>query len=136
PRRAGRARLSRPLDRSARRCRLRRDPARPPRRVVGRVTPLALAAGAGCGLGVVLVILGLRGTVSTPHRRSTNRPGERQAALRRLGIAAGAALVVGVATRWPVGGLLAGVLVASWRSLFGQKAAMAAEIDRIEAIAA
>jgi Flp pilus assembly protein TadB len=100
------------------------------------VTALALAAGAGCGFGVVLVILGVRGTVSKPHRPSSMRTGGREAALRRLGIAAGVALVVGVATRWPVGGLLAGVLVASWRSLFGQKAAMAVQIERIEAIAA
>ncbi len=100
------------------------------------MTALALAAGVGCGVGFILVVLGLRGTSPKPERVSTRRPGEREAELRRIAISAAVGLIVALATRWPVGGVLAGVLVASWKGLFGQKAAANGEVERIEAIAA
>jgi len=84
----------------------------------------------------MLVILGLRGTMPKPERVSHCRPGEREAQLRRVGIAVGVGVIAALATRWPVGGVLAALLVASWKGLFGQKAAASGEIDRIEAIAA
>jgi Flp pilus assembly protein TadB len=99
--------------------------------VVGGVTALSLGAGVCCGLGVVLVILGFRGT---PHHERHHSP-NRDSDLRRVGIAVGAGVVVAAITRWPVGGVLAGAMVFAWRPLFGQRAVSASDIARIEAVA-
>src|SRR5438132_3811350 len=97
------------------------------------MSALALITGAGCGLGVMLVILGFRGAMPKPERVSRYRAGERDARLRRVGIAVGVGVIVALATRWPVGGVLAGLLVASWQGLFGGKAEGSGEVGRREA---
>ena len=56
--------------------------------------------------------------------------------MRRAVVALAVGVVVAAVTRWPVGGVLAAALVASWHALFGQRAASDTEISRIEAIAA
>jgi hypothetical protein len=105
--------------------------------MVGRVTALSLLAGVGCGLGVMLVVLGVRGTNEGTRRTVTRGRGRRDPAeARRVGAAVAAGIVVALVTRWPVGGVLAAALVGSWHALFGERAASDAEILRIEAIAA
>lgn len=106
------------------------------------MTSLALLAGVGFGLGVLCVVSGLRareGRDPAPLRAGIRRllPGAAalSATYRRLGVALGVGGVVAVFTRWPVGGILAGVLAGSWHALFGHKAASAAEVARIEAVA-
>src|SRR4029079_10456738 len=44
-------------------------------------------------------------------------------------------LVVGLVTRWPVGGILAAALAGGWHTLFGQRSSSGSEIARIEAVA-
>ena len=100
------------------------------------MTPVALLAGVGCGLGIVFVILGLRETAPSLKRPGTKNGRGDQRGMQRVAVAVGAGLVVLVVTGWPVGGLLAAAVVGSWHTLFGQKASAAAEVTRIEAIAA
>ncbi len=110
------------------------------------MTSLALLAGVGFGLGVLCLVAGLmrrengRDEGSRPPRLAMLRrlrpgAGALPATYRRLGVALAVAVVVGAFTRWPVGGVLAGVLAGSWHALFGHKAASAAEVARIEAVA-
>jgi len=103
--------------------------------MVGGVTALSLLAGVGCGLGVMLVVLGARQPTVAKRTVRTRRHGDRTG-LRRVAVAIAVGIVVAVVTRWPVGGVLAAALVASWHALFGQRAASDDEILRIEAIAA
>lgn len=110
------------------------------------MTSLALLAGVGFGLGVLCLVAGLMRRESGSDegsppptkamlRRLRPGSGALPATYRRLGVALAVAVVVGAFTRWPVGGVLAGVLAGSWHALFGHKAASAAEVARIEAIA-
>ncbi|MDA8072044.1 MAG: pilus assembly protein TadB [Actinomycetota bacterium] len=98
------------------------------------MTALAALCGAGVGLGLVIIWAGLRGVdVARPTRAST-RPTVERANLR-VGLAAGAAVIVGASTGWPVGAVLAAL--AGWGApglLVGTKGAQAA-VGRIEAIA-
>ena len=98
------------------------------------MTALATLCGAGFGLGLVIIWGGLRGVdVSRPTRAST-RPKVERANLR-IGLAAGAAVIVGAATGWPVGAVLAAL--AGWGApglLGGTRGAQTA-VGRIEAIA-
>lgn len=98
------------------------------------MTALAGMCGAGVGLGLVLIVAGWRG-VELPHR--TRRPDRRKVerANLRVGLAVGAAVVVGAATRWPVGALLAGL--AGWGApgLLGGARRHSAAVGRIEAVA-
>jgi tight adherence protein B len=102
--------------------------------VVGEVSALAALCGAGVGLGLVLVIAGWRG-VDLPHptRRLDRRRVER--VNLRLGLAVGAAVVVGAATGWPVGAVLAAL--AGWGApgLLGGARRHQAAVGRIEAVA-
>ncbi|MDA8316210.1 MAG: pilus assembly protein TadB, partial [Actinomycetota bacterium] len=75
------------------------------------MSALAGLLGAGAGLGVVLAWVGWRGVAFPRPARSLAQPKVERATLR-LGLAAGAAVVVGAATGWPVGALLAGL--AGW----------------------
>lgn len=100
------------------------------------MTALALTAGVGCGLGVILVILGARGSVLASHRTRLVNWRARRGGGRRVGIAVGAGVAAALVTRWPVGGVLVAALVGSWQTLFGQQLSAAAEVARIEAIAA
>jgi tight adherence protein B len=102
--------------------------------VVGALTSIAAVCGAGIGLGLVLVWVGWRG-VDLPHpTRASTRPKVERANLR-IGLAVGAAVIVGAATGWPVGALLAGL--AGWGApgLLGGSKGRTAAVGRIEAIA-
>jgi tight adherence protein B len=98
------------------------------------VTALAGLLGAGVGLGLVLAWAGWRGVAFPRPARSPARPKVERATLR-LGLAAGAAVVVGAATGWPVGALLAGL--AGWwlPRLLGGTKGRAEVLARIEAVA-
>jgi Flp pilus assembly protein TadB len=98
------------------------------------VTASATLCGAGFGLGLVIIWAGLRG-VELPRRSwASVRPKVERANLR-LGLAIGTGVVVGAATGWPVGAILAAL--AGWGApglLAGAKGANAA-VARIEAVA-
>jgi Flp pilus assembly protein TadB len=102
---------------------------------VAAVTALAALLGAGVGAGVLLVIAGLRGRV--PELRGLGQRLARRIdqPMLRLGLAAGAGLLVGVGTGWPVGGLLAAGFAAAAPDLVGGGRARQAAIARIEAVA-
>ena len=98
------------------------------------MSTLAALCGGGVGLGLVLVIAGWRGVDLPRPTRASARPKVERANLR-IGLAVGAAVVVGAATGWPVGALLAGL--AGWGApglLTGAKGGSVA-VARIEAIA-
>jgi tight adherence protein B len=90
--------------------------------------------GAGVGLGLVLVVAGWRGAeLARPTRRAFGPRVER--ANLRLGLAAGAAVVVGAATSWPVGAVLAGLAGWGAPSLLAGTGRHQAAVGRIEAVA-
>jgi tight adherence protein B len=98
------------------------------------MTALAALCGVAVGVGLLLAFVGWRG-VELPQLglRSTRAKTER--VTLRLGLAAGAGVLVGVATGWPVGALLAAA--AGWGLpglLAGTKYRNAA-VGRIEAVA-
>src|SRR4051812_30355839 len=120
------------MPRRSRRRRLHARAAGPARGLVGRVTVLSLASGLACGAGLLLVLLGFAGSGSRHERGAEHR---KSGDLRRIEIAIGVGVVVGVFTRWPVGGVLAGATVFAWQPLFGQRAVSSSDIVRIEAVA-
>jgi tight adherence protein B len=97
---------------------------------------LAAVGGAAMVGGLLLVLIGLRGTTPRPPApaRSPRAPIERRRL--RAGLAVGAGLAVALLTRWPVGALLAAGLGWWWPTLYGAKAARQAAIARVEAVAA
>ena len=98
------------------------------------MSTLAALCGAGVGLGVVLVVAGWRGVdLPRPTRLVDRRRIER--VNLRVGLAAGAAVVVGAATGWPVGAVLAAL--AGWGApgLLGGAGRHQAAVGRIEAVA-
>jgi tight adherence protein B len=98
------------------------------------VSALAALCGAGVGLGLVLVICGWRGVeVPRPTRRLERRKVERFNL--RVGLAVGAAVVVGAATGWPVGAVLAGLAAWGAPGLLGGAKRHSMAVGRIEAIA-
>lgn len=98
------------------------------------MSALAALCGAGVGLGLVLVIAGWRGIdLPRPTRRSYRRKVER--ANLRLGLAVGAGVVVGAATGWPVGAVLAALAGWGAPSLLGGARRHQAAVARIEAVA-
>ncbi|MHB1720155.1 MAG: type II secretion system F family protein [Acidimicrobiales bacterium] len=98
------------------------------------MSALAGLLGAGAGLGVVLAWAGWRGVSLPRPARSPAQPKVERATLR-LGLAAGAAAVVGAATGWPVGALLAGLAGWGLPGLLGGTKGRAEELARIEAVA-
>jgi tight adherence protein B len=99
-------------------------------------TLLVALCGAAAAAGLLLAAIGARGTPLRPAKaaRTPRRPIEQ---LRvRLGLAAGAALAVGLLTRWPVGAVLAAGLGWWWPTLQGSKATTRAAIAQAEAVAA
>jgi tight adherence protein B len=98
------------------------------------VTALATLCGAGVGLGLVIIWAGLRGVDLPRPARASSRPKVERANLR-IGLAVGAAVIVGAATGWPVGALLAAL--AGWGApgLLGGTRGATAAVGRIEAIA-
>ena len=98
------------------------------------MSALAGLCGAGVGLGLVLVVAGWRGAeVARPARRAFGPRVER--ANLRLGLAVGAAVVVGAATSWPVGAVLAGLAGWGAPSLLAGTGRHQAAVGRIEAVA-
>ncbi len=92
--------------------------------------------GAGVGVGLLALVSGLRPRPRRPRagpRQARARKG--MSAARLAGVLATAA-VVGAATRWPVGAVLAAV--AAWRlpAVLGPDRAQRRTLDRVEAIAA
>ncbi len=98
------------------------------------MTALAGLLGAGVGLGLVFAWAGWRGVTLPRSARSPTRPKVERATLR-LGLAAGGAVVVGAATGWPVGALLAGLAGWGLPGLLGGTKGRGDGLARIEAVA-
>ncbi len=96
----------------------------------------ALTLGAGAGAGLLLVLAGLRGATVLPTVSdmfpSVNRV---EVALAWLGAAAAAALVVFMATRWPIGAAIAAAAVVWLPRAFAARADRGAGLAKTEAIA-
>ena len=95
---------------------------------------MALAAGAAVGAGVFLVVVGLCRLPRGRRPSRAVRPGQD----RRVAQSAAAVLValaVLVLSGWPVGAVLAAGVALALPSVFGGKAARAAEIAKVEAVA-
>lgn len=101
------------------------------------MNPLAASfCGAVVGLGLLLVVLGVRGTPERPPRRDASLPAWLSDRLLLRACLAGAALViVWLATGWPAGALIAAVGGAAGPSLVGARARRNAAVAKIEAIA-
>jgi Flp pilus assembly protein TadB len=103
---------------------------------VGQVTALMALLGAGAGLGLVLVMAGLRPTTSAPPRRRHLLSGLRRDRLvGRLGLAAGAAVVIGALTGWPVAAVLAAAGGYALPTLLAGRGERTRQVARTEAIA-
>lgn len=98
------------------------------------MTALVAICGAALGLGVVLIAAGLRGVELPPLPRRRIVARIDRAALR-IGGAVLAGVLVGAATGWPVGALLAATAAFSLPVLLTEDRAHAALVARIEAIA-
>ncbi|MGA2284632.1 MAG: pilus assembly protein TadB, partial [Candidatus Dormibacteria bacterium] len=99
------------------------------------MTALAGLCGTIVGLGLVVIVAGLRGVELPRPVRSVGRPRAERATLR-LGLAVGAAVLVGAATGWPVGALWAGL--AGWGApglLAAGTKGRGEAVGRIEAVA-
>lgn len=97
----------------------------------------AALCGAVVGLGLLLVVLGLRGTPPREARVARTTPewmGDR--VLLRASLAAGGLVIVWLITSWPAGGAIAAVGGAAAPSLVGARARRNAAVAKIEAIAA
>ena len=103
--------------------------------MVGDVSALAALCGAGVGLGLVLVIGRLARRRAAPPDSPAASGAKVERANLRIGLAVGAAVVVGAATGWPVGAVLAGL--AGWGApgLLGGAKRHQAAVGRIEAVA-
>jgi len=99
------------------------------------VTALAALCGGGVGLGLVLLACGWRGvTVPVPTGRLGARLRAEHTTLR-IAVAAGAGVVVGAVTRWPVGAALAALAGWALPGLLANGTSPSAGIARIEAVA-
>jgi tight adherence protein B len=98
------------------------------------VTALGVLCGALVGLGLVVIWAGLRGVNLPRPTRSSAKPRAERATLR-LGLAVGAAVVVGAATRWPVGAVWAGLAGWGVPGLLAGNQGRSEAVGRIEAIA-
>nr|WP_229874174.1 type II secretion system F family protein [Amycolatopsis deserti] len=99
-------------------------------------TGIAALLGAGAGLGLLLVVLGFRGTgTHLPRRiRRPEYPADPRRSLR-LGIAIAAGLAAGLLTGWLVGGVLTGLACWGLPRVLGGDPEHTRRIARIEAIA-
>ncbi|WP_376772989.1 type II secretion system F family protein [Amycolatopsis endophytica] len=99
-------------------------------------TAIAALLGAGTGLGLLLVVLALRG--AGPHLPRRVRRREDVADPRRslrLALAVAAGLVAGLVTGWLVGGILAGLACWALPQVLGRDSEHTRRIARIEAVA-
>lgn len=95
--------------------------------------------GALCALGVVMFAVAMR-PVAPGEARQRSRPvvdarTRFENLVLRIALGVGAAVVVGVVTRWPVAALLIGAAGFLSPSLLGGEAHRKAKLDRIEAVA-
>lgn len=94
---------------------------------------------AGIGVGILLIVMGIRGTVVDGARPPT-RTARLLAAVRspqltrRLAVAALVGAATLVITRWPVAAAGLALLVVSWPQLFGAARAERTQIVRLEAL--
>jgi Flp pilus assembly protein TadB len=100
---------------------------------------VAATAAAGVGVGLVLLVVGVRGVPVDPTRPDRRWVGVRawvsSAALTsRVAAAIGAGVATLVFTRWPVAAAALTVLVGFWPQLFGGRGAEQAQIARVEAL--
>jgi tight adherence protein B len=99
------------------------------------MTALAMLCGAGVGLGLVLIVAGWRGAPQLSSGMARSLAARVEWPVLRLGLAAGAGMVVGLVTRWPVGAAAAAMFGALAPELVGGARARQAETARIEAAA-
>ena len=95
--------------------------------------------GALCALGVVMFAVAMR-PVAPEEVRPRSRPmadarTRFENLVLRVALGVGAAVVVGVATRWPMAALLVGIAGFLAPSLLGGEAQRKAKLDRIESVA-
>lgn len=96
---------------------------------------IGAVCGAALGLGVLLVVLGLRGTPPGPPRPS-RLTHDHPRWLLQATAAVVAAIVVLLVTRWPVGALLAGLVAVVVPGALGRIRQEADTVARTEAVAA
>ena len=110
------------------------DP-RAPRRVGLVMTTLA-AGLLGCfaGLGLLVVVLGWRGLPAGVTRGRRRHRRLEQLNLR-VGLAVGAAVIVGAVTRWPVASVAAAVFGWTAPTLLGARSRRRRDVERTEAVA-
>jgi Flp pilus assembly protein TadB len=100
------------------------------------VTALIALLGAGAGLGLVLVMAGLRSTASVvPRRRPLLSGLRRDRLVGRLSLAAGAGVVIGALTGWPVAAVLAAAGGYALPTLLAGRGERTRQVARTEAIA-
>lgn len=97
---------------------------------------IGAVCGAALGLGILLVVLGLRGTppIDRPPTRRLKNGHPRW--LLRAAVALLAALIAFLVTGWPVGALLAGLVAAVVPGTLRQMRLEATTVARTEAVAA
>jgi tight adherence protein B len=98
------------------------------------MTALAALCGAAVGLGITFTVMGLRG-VELPQLRRRTLGARWERRTLRFAVAVVAGVLVGAATGWPVGALLAAAAALALPGLLTEGAAHAALVARIEAIA-
>lgn len=94
---------------------------------------IGAACGAAIGLGLVMVVLGVRGTAPDVSRRVT---GPRPDWLVRAAAGSAAGTVMLALTRWPVGAVLAGIVAAVVPETLRRMRAESELVTRTEAVAA
>ena len=95
--------------------------------------------GGAVGAGLLLVVVGVRGTVNDPSRPPSPAARlitalRRPAMARRVAAGVVVGLLVLMVTGWPVAALGLGALMALWPRLFGGSAAEARQIAELEAL--
>jgi tight adherence protein B len=103
--------------------------------VVAIVTALAVLLGVGVGLGLLSILVGVRGSETRPTAAPRLSPRPLEGHTLRLAGAVGAGVLVGAATGWPLAALIAGAGCWAIPKLFGDSKDQAGLIARVEAIA-
>ncbi|MBW4717371.1 type II secretion system F family protein [Saccharothrix obliqua] len=97
-------------------------------------TAVAALLGVGTGIGLLLVVLGRRGTdPNRPRTRGTGAVGRHRTP--RLALTVAAAVVTGLLTGWVVGAVLAGLAAWALPRVLGRDPEHASRVARTEAVA-